>query len=211
MDINWYGQACFKIKGKTATVIIDPFNPEIGLKFPKDMQADIVIKTHNHSDHNYLEGVGGDPVAISGPGEYEIKGVSVAGVGTYHDEQQGAQRGQNTIFNIYIDGLNIVHVGDLGHVLTQNQVEEIGQCNILMIPVGGVYTIDAKAAVEVVAQLEPRIILPMHYKIDGLKYDLAGVEDFLKGMGTETPQAQPKLSVTKDKLPEEPQVIVLQK
>jgi L-ascorbate metabolism protein UlaG (beta-lactamase superfamily) len=214
MDIYWYGQAMFKLKGKNATVLIDPFDPAaIGLKLPKpsDLEADIVLKTHDHPDHNNLAAIPGDPVKIEGPGEYEAKGVSVIGTSVFHDNQEGAERGKNTVYTIVIDGLNIVHLGDLGHTLSESQVEEIGSADILLIPVGSVYTIDAKAATEVVSELEPRIIIPMHYLIPGLTVPLEGVDNFLKEMGAENPEALNKLSITKDKLPEEPQVVVLNK
>jgi L-ascorbate metabolism protein UlaG (beta-lactamase superfamily) len=212
MDIFWHGQAMFKLKGKNATVVIDPFDPEfVGLKLPKDLSADIALKTHDHGDHNNLSALTGEPIQITGPGEYEIKGVAITGVEVYHDKQNGVERGKNTVYNIQIDNLNIVHVGDLGHQFSQAQLEEIGNCDILLIPVGGTYTIDAKDASEVVAQLEPRIVIPMHYKVEGLKFELDGVDKFLKEMGKEDVIAQPKLTITRDKLPEEPQVVVLSK
>jgi len=213
MDISWYGHACFKIKGKSASIIIDPFSPDfIGLKLPKDMAADIAIKTHDHGDHNNLEAVTGDPVLVTGPGEYEVKGVAIVGVQTFHDNSQGSERGKNTVYNMQLDGLNIVHLGDLGqNQLTQEQLEEIGECDILMIPVGGTFTITSKQATEIVAQLEPKIILPMHYAEPGLKVELEPVENFLKEMAVENNQPQNKLSITKDKLPEEPQTIILTK
>ncbi len=212
MDIIWYGQACFKVKGKNTTLIIDPFDSEfIGLKLPRDMEADIALKTHDHGDHNNLKVVTGEPVLITGPGEYDIRGVAITGVSVFHDKEQGAQRGKNTVYHINIDGLNIVHLGDIGHTLSQEQIEEIGSCDILMVPVGSVYTIDAKDASEIVSQLEPSIILPMHYGISGLKVELEPVENFLKEMAVGNFTPQPKLSITKEKLPEEPQVIVLSK
>lgn len=213
MDIYWYGQACFKLKGKTATVVIDPFDPKIGLKVPKptDLEADIVLVTHQHFDHNNIAAVPNNPLVIQGPGEYESKGVIITGIGVYHDSSQGSERGKNTIYGVNIDGLNIVHVGDLGHELTEEQVQEIGETDILMIPVGGNYTIDAKTASKVVAALEPRIVIPMHYKIAGLSVELAGVEDFLKEMGVESPAPINKLTITKEKLPEELQVLLLNK
>ncbi len=212
MDIYWYGQSCFRIKGRTATILIDPFAPEfIGLKLPKDLEADIVLSTHNHKDHNNTAAVGGNPLVVTGPGEYEKSGVSIAGVGTYHDNQSGVQRGANTIYHLLIDGVNIVHLGDLGHVLTEEQASQIDATDILMVPVGGLYTIDAEAAAQVVSQLEPRIIIPMHYKIPGLTTDLAEVDPFLKEMGAEGVQGVSKLTVTKDKLPEEPAVVLLAK
>lgn len=211
MDINWYGQALVRLKGKTATVIIDPFSPEFtGLKLPKDLSANVVLKTHDHQDHSNIEAVSGDPIKITGPGEYDTKGVAVVGIGVFHDKSQGSERGKNTMYNIHIDGLNVVHAGDLGHTLTQEQIDEIGLTDILLIPVGGVYTINAKEAVEVVAQLEPRIIIPIHYGgVPGLKFPLDPLDNFLKEMGAEGLTPQPKLSVTKDKLPDEPQVVVL--
>jgi len=214
MDIYWYGQACFKIKGKSASLLIDPYDPEMmGFKAPKpsDMEVDMVLKTHDHPDHNNLKIAQGSPVEIIGPGEYEVKGVTVNGVSVFHDKSNGSERGKNTVYHILMDGLHIVHCGDLGHTFTEEQLEEIGDCDILMVPVGSVYTIDGKDAAEVVSELEPRIIIPMHYGIEGMKFNLEGPEVFLKEMGAEGIVPQPKLSITKDKLPEEPQVILLSK
>jgi L-ascorbate metabolism protein UlaG (beta-lactamase superfamily) len=212
MDIYWYGQACFKIKGKQSTVLIDPYDPTmLGLKLPKDLSSDMVLQTHDHHDHANIAATDPESIKITGPGEYEVKGVAVTGVSTFHDNQKGAERGKNTIFNIEVDGVNIVHLGDLGHTLEESQLEEIGSVDILLIPVGGVYTIDAKDAARVVAQLDPKIVIPMHYKLDELKVELEPLANFLKEMSIENPVAQPKLSVTKDKLPEEMQIVVLSK
>lgn len=212
MDIYFYGQACVKLKGKSATVFIDPYKEEFtGLKLPKDLSADMAISTHDHDDHNNLGAITDTVLKITGPGEYEVKGVSVTGVGTFHDKESGAQRGKNTIYNISIDGLNVVHLGDLGHTLSEEAVDELGATDILLVPVGGVYTIDAKTASDVVTQLEPKIVIPIHYKIGGLKFELDPVENFLKEMGFENTESLQKLSITKDKLPEEMQVVVLSK
>lgn len=218
MDIYWYGQACFKLKGKNASVVIDPYDPEFtGLKLPKDLQADVVLTTHAHQDHNNSGAVGKSPsgtlpMAFSEPGEYEVAAVVITGINSFHDSSEGSERGLNTIFHLLFDNLDIVHLGDLGQrELTEKQIAEIGQTDILLIPVGSVYTIDAKAAANIVAQLEPRIIIPMHYKIEGLKFELEGVANFLKEMGAENALPQPKLSITKERLPEEPQVVVLSK
>ncbi len=213
MDIYWHGQAFFRLKGKVATVAIDPFDPEFtGLKLPKDTQSDVVLMTHDHKDHSNSSAITGDPIQVSGPGEYDVKGVAIVGVEVYHDSQNGAERGKNTVYNVEIDGLNIVHLGDLGHKLSEQQIQEIGSVDVLLIPVGGVYTIDAKVASEVVADLEPKIIIPMHYLLPGLKFDLGAVEAFLKEMGKEGGE-EPlnKLTITKEKLPEEPQIVVLSK
>lgn len=213
MDILWYGQACFKIKGKNTSLIIDPYDPEVtGLKLPKDLEADVALKTHDHPDHNNLKVITGEPIQIVGPGEYEIKGVAVSGVEVFHDDKKGVERGKNTVYHINMEGLNIVHLGDIGHILTEEQIQEIGNCDILMVPVGGTFTIDAKGAVENISALEPRIIIPMHYGgLPGFKIPLESVDNFLKEMGVENIAPQPKLSITKDKLPEEPQVVLLSK
>lgn len=212
MDINWYGQSCFRIKGKNASIVIDPFDPEItGLKLPKDMEAQVLLSTHSHHNHNNISAVSGNPLIISGPGEYEISGVSVVGVGSYHDDSEGTERGKNTIYRILIDGINVVHLGDLGHVLSEEQLAQIDATDILLIPVGGKYTIDSEAAAKVVAQMESRIVIPMHYQIPGLKSELESADPFLKEMGAENVVPVLKLSITKDKLPEETQVVVLAK
>jgi len=213
MDITWYGQACFKIKGKSTTVVIDPFDQDYtGLKLPKDLEAQVALVTHQHKDHNNTQAVSGNPLVITGPGEYEKAGVSITGVAAFHDSKQGEEKGRVTLYHISVDGVNIVHLGDLGHVLTEEQTSEIDNVDILMIPVGGVVTTDSEAAAKVVAQLEPKIVIPMHYKIPGLKFEeLEEVRAFLKEMGAENISEQPKLSITKDKLPEETTVVLLSK
>lgn len=212
MDIYWLGHSCFKIKGKSATLIIDPFSPEFtGLKLPKDMTADVVLATHPHEDHHFVEAVPDTPLVIDGPGEYEKNGVSIVGIKTFHDKVNGAERGVNTIYHILMDGINLIHLGDLGHILTEGQLSQIDQADVVMIPVGGGPTIDAEEASKVVASLEPKIVLPMHYKEEGLKFELDSLDAFLKEMGAENAEKQPKLSITKDKLPEATTVVVLSK
>ncbi len=217
MEIVWYGQSCIKLKGKNATVIIDPFDPEMtGLKLPKELSSDMVLVTHNHPDHNFKDGVAGIdgklPMVFSEAGVYEIAGAVVTGVASFHDDTSGSERGVNTIFQLMIDRLNIVHLGDIGQSkLTEEQIAQIGDVDIVFIPVGSNYTIGAKAAANIISQLEPKITIPIHYKIEGLKFELEGVEGFLKEMGAEGVLPAPKLSITKEKLPEEPQVIVLSK
>ena len=218
MDIYWGGQALFKLKGKNASVIIDPYDPEMmGFKLPKDFSGDMVLVSHNHQDHNNADAIatptGEKPMIFTEPGEYEIAGAVVTAIDSFHDDTQGSERGKNSIFHIMMDGLNIVHLGDLGQsALTEEQIGEIGEVDILLTPVGGNYTIDGKKAASIAAQLEPSIIIPMHFKIEGSKIEgLEGPEQFLKEMGAEAVTPVPKLSITKEKLPEEPQVIVLSK
>lgn len=211
MEIVFLGHASFKIRGKDASVVTDPFDPEmVGLAFPK-VAADIVTVSHDHHDHNQADRVAGNPFVIRGPGEYEIKGVAVYGLSTFHDEQEGRERGSNTVYIISLDGLKLVHLGDLGHELSQTQLEQINDADVLMIPVGGVYTIDAQKAVTVVNQIEPRIIIPMHYKLPGLTLGLAGVEEFLTAIGAQETAPQAKLSLSRESLPQEPEVVVLAK
>ena len=214
MDIYWYGQSFFKLKGKNATVIIDPFDPDFtGLKFPKDAEANIVLKTHDHQDHNNIKAIIGDPKVFNGPGEYESKCVVITGVNSFHDNSGGTERGLNIMFNVIIDGVRVVHLGDLGQTeLTEAQIQEIDNVDILLVPVGSVYTIDAKGATGIISQLEPKIVIPMHYGgVEGLKFPLDPVDKFLKEMGTESVVPVPKLTITKDKLPEETEVVLLSK
>ena len=217
VDIWFYGQACFKVKGKNVSIVFDPYNTDfVGLSVLK-VDADIVCVSHDHKDHNEAGLVKGtqegiEPFVISGPGEYEKLGVNVVGVASFHDEKQGAERGNNTIYVATVDEVNIVHLGDLGQKkLTQDQVEQLSSCDVLLIPVGGVYTIEAKDAPDLIAQLEPKIIIPMHYKLPGLKFELAEVSEFFTVMGKEKPEAQSKLSISLDKLPEEPEIVLLEK
>ena len=217
MDIYWYGQACFKLKGKGASAILDPYDPEFtGLKLPKDLSADVTLVSHSHQDHNNTKAVispsGTPAMDFTRPGEYEVAGIVITGIDSFHDDKEGAERGKNTIFHLFVDGLNLVHLGDFGQTkLTEEQLAQIGEVDILMIPVGSIFTIDGKVASEIVSQLEPKVIIPMHYKIEGLKFELDPVDNFLKEMGAEGVVVQHKLSITKEKLPEEPMVVVLGK
>jgi L-ascorbate metabolism protein UlaG (beta-lactamase superfamily) len=211
MDITWLGQACFKVKGKQASIVLDPYTDQIGFRLPK-VEADIVTVSHDHYDHNAASEVGGDPFVITGPGEYEIKGVNVAGVSSFHDNNKGAERGKNILFSVHIDNVKVAHLGDLGqNELTLAQVEALGNVDILMIPVGAVYTIDAATAAKIVSSLEPLIIIPMHYQDKESKVDLEPVEKFLKEMGREEVETVKKLTISKDRLPTEPQIVLLEK
>lgn len=214
MEISYFGQSAFRIKGKSFTVAVDPYSEKIG-KFPKDIEANMVLVTHDHFDHNAVEKVGGNPFVIKGPGEYEVGGVSVIGVATFHDNSQGADRGPNTVYVIEMDNLRIAHLGDLGHKLTQDQLDQIGSTDIVLVPVGGHFTIDAKTAADVVKQLDPWVVIPMHYRqpaaTEEAAANLAPVEDFLKEMGKSEVIPIPKYTVSADKLPEETQVVVIEK
>lgn len=200
MEIKWLGHSCFRIKTKNTTIITDPYSPDYGYTLGKQT-ADIVTISHQHSDHNYLEGIGGEARAIKGPGEYEIKDAIIIGIASYHDNQKGELRGKNTIYVVEVDGISLCHLGDIGHLPTDDQLDEIGSVDVLFIPVGGNYTVDAQAAAQIVRKIEPRIILPMHYKTDDCTLDMDEVDKFLKEMGAENITPKPKLSVTKNNLP----------
>ena len=210
MIITWLGQSCFKLQSGELVVVIDPFSKEIGLTPPR-FRADLALVTHGHHDHSNSETLGGEPFLISGPGEYEVKGVYARGIETFHDKSRGTERGMNTIYKITMEDLNILHLGDFGEgEMRDETLDEVGDADILMIPVGGKYTIDAEEAAKVVKQIEPRYVIPMHYKIPGLKLELDGVEKFLKEIEAKA-EAQEKLAIKKKDIGEEEktEVIVL--
>jgi L-ascorbate metabolism protein UlaG (beta-lactamase superfamily) len=208
MEITWLGHSCFRIRGSHTTIITDPYSPDLGYSLGKPT-AHIVTVSHQHPGHSYVSGIGGEPKLVTRPGEYEINGVLIIGMTTFHDTEGGKNRGKNTIYLIEIDEVSICHLGDLGHVLTTKQVEEIDNIDVLLIPVGGVSTIDAARAAEVVRQLDPKVVVPMHYKTEALNRELDPVDKFLKEMGSKQIEPQPKLSVTKANLPLSTQVFLL--
>ncbi len=173
------GHSCFKMQESTGTTVIcDPYDCGVGYTMP-ECSADIVTVSHRHRDHNNVAAVGGNPVILETVGCYDVKGVHITSVMSYHDGTRGAVKGKNLIFNYRIDGINVCHLGDIGHRPTPLLIEAIGTVDVLMIPVGGVYTIDAKTAKEYVDKLMPAIVIPMHYKTEKCAYDLDKVEDFL--------------------------------
>lgn len=210
MQITWYGQACIRLQGKESAVVFDPFQAVTGLKVPK-LSARVVCVSHDHDDHNNVKAVSGDPFVITTPGEYEVGGIFVYGLPSFHDATQGKERGANTIFAVEFEDIHITHLGDLGTTeLTEQQLELIEGTDILFIPVGGTYTIDGKQAVQVIQKIEPRIIIPIHYKIPHLKYPLDDVAPFLKAQGAKNGEALEVLKIQKKDLPQnETQTIVL--
>lgn len=207
MIISWLGHSCFrlqeKIDGKDVTVIIDPFKPEYtGLKLPSNLTADIVAVTHQHEDHNFSQAVEGKPFIIDMAGEYEISGVAIDGVDSHHDEKHGSERGGNIIYRIEMGGLVVTHLGDLGTLLEEKQLERLAGTDILLVPVGGQFTLDAKKAVEVINQIDPKMVIPMHYSLPGLKFELNPVGDFIKAIGL-TPVEDSRLKITRRDLDSE--------
>jgi L-ascorbate metabolism protein UlaG (beta-lactamase superfamily) len=208
MDINWLGHSCFKIRSSNATVITDPYSPDLGYSLGK-VTADIVTVSHQHPGHSYARGVDGKPRLISRPGEYEVSDVLIMGVATFHDEEGGAKRGKNTLYLMEMGEVSICHVGDLGHTLSAEQTERVGNVDVLLLPVGGVSTINASVAAKVVRQLEPKIVIPMHYKTPAVNLDLEPVDGFLKELGITQAESRPKLTITKQNLPLTTQVVLL--
>ena len=211
MQIIWSGQSFFQIvvnQGKDSPVVlaIDPYWETIGLQPPK-FAADVVLFSHDHPDHNNLKLFGQadkKPFIISAPGEYEVKNIFIQGIPAFHDNALGKDRGPNTIYVIDAEELRLCHLGDLGQAeLFPEQREDIGEVDVLMIPVGGVYTVDGGQAAKIVNQLEPKLVIPMHYALPKLKYKLEGPEKFLKALGQKAPESLTKLIVKKKDLDNE--------
>jgi L-ascorbate metabolism protein UlaG (beta-lactamase superfamily) len=182
MKVKWLGHACFLITSKSGLkVITDPYAVGGGIDYsPIREAADVVAVSHDHGDHNNVSAVQGKPEVIKASGTKTVKGIQFKGVPTSHDASQGTERGSNIVFCFTVDGLHLCHLGDLGHVLSRGQVTEIGAVDILFVPVGGFFTIDAAAASQVCDQLKPKITIPMHFKTSKCAYPIDGVEDFLK-------------------------------
>ena len=212
MDITYLGHSAFRIKTRNATIVTDPYDSKIGRKFPP-VEADIVTISHNHHDHDKHEQVKNVKKVVSGPGEYEIMGVSIIGIPTYHDNVKGANRGKNTVYVFEVEDIRLVHLGDLGHQLKDKVIEDIGDVNILMIPVGGTYTIGPKGAVNIVKNFEPQYVIPMHYYDPGLTKQTFGklekVDAFLKEVGLSTEKTN-KLTVKALDMGEDQKVVVLE-
>lgn len=206
-DIQYLGHACFRLRGRDGIIVCDPYSRSIGLDLGRPT-AHIVTVSHNHEDHNYVAGV--KPMrerlfVIDGPGEYEVSGVLISGVRTYHDKARGAERGFNTVYVIHLDDVVFCHLGDLGHELSQAQIEEIGNVDVLFVPVGGGETIGPAEAINVISQIEPRVVVPMHYASSQLsfEYDLAPLEKFTHELGMKEVIPEEKLSLTAASLPPE--------
>jgi L-ascorbate metabolism protein UlaG (beta-lactamase superfamily) len=200
MQILWKGHACFvlnvsRAKQEPLRIIIDPYEESIGLKTPS-LAGEFVLSTHGHYDHNNVKAIKGNPFVVTGPGEYDVQGVFVQGIPSFHDQSQGKERGTNTIYVIEAEGMRLCHMGDFGQKeLTPEQEEKIGEIDILFLPVGGTYTVDPKEAASLVHQIEPKIVIPMHYALPKLKVKLASVDEFLKEMGAKKIEPQQKLTL----------------
>lgn len=208
MEITWYGRACFRLKGREATAITDPCPPSTGFVAGKH-DVELLTISHSHADHAYTRSISAD-LTLTRPGEYEHRNLLVTGVRSFHDGARGAERGENVIFAVEIDGVHICHLGDLGHLLTEEELAELGPIDVLLVPAGGNFTITPAEAAEVVAQISPKIVIPMHFATDGASADLLGPDRFLHEMAVTEPIRQPKAVVHATSLPEETQVVLLE-
>jgi len=209
MKIKYLAHAAFLITSDNGVKIVaDPYETEDILCYAEITEtADIVTTSHQHTDHNYVRAVKGNPKVVTK--SEELKGIKIKAIPAAHDTSGGSQRGKNTIFCFDVDGINVCHCGDLGHELNAAQINAIGKVDVLMIPVGGTFTLDAQGASKVTEQLKPKVILPMHYKTDRTSLPLAGVDDFLKGKDNVTRSNDSELELTASTLPAKAQIIVL--
>ncbi|GAC1391980.1 MAG: MBL fold metallo-hydrolase [Ktedonobacteraceae bacterium] len=222
MEITWLGHSCFQLRGKNVTLITDPFSPQHGeaSKLSK-INASIVTVSHNHIGHNYVEGVAGiggkQPRVVRSPGEYEISDVLITGVASYHDNKRGQEQGRNTIYIIHIDDIAVCHLGDLGHTLQDEQLEEVADADVLLLPIGGHNGINVAQTAEIIGQVEPRVVIPMHYhpvardEVSG--ETLNPLDKFCREMGIDKNNTQPKFTITRNTLtttpPTELQIVLL--
>jgi L-ascorbate metabolism protein UlaG (beta-lactamase superfamily) len=208
MKVFWFGHSCFFLKDqKGLSLLLDPFHEEeVGYRMPS-VEADIVVVSHDHKDHNNIQAARGQPFVIKGAGMHMALGLEFRGVASYHDSDGGRKRGENTIFCFASEGIRICHLGDLGHLLSPAQVDAIGPVDLLFLPVGGIYTLDARGAEAVMRQLHPALTVPMHYSTKALSFELEGVDNFLKGRDFLGPEDY--LETTRDSLPKESKVVLL--
>lgn len=208
MDITWLGHACFRLRGREVTVVTDPPDPKSGHAIPRT-DADVVTMSHAHPENGSLRSIGGEPVVLRSPGEYEVKECLVTGLASFHDEDRGKTRGKNTVFVIRLDGVVVCHLGDLGHAMDEAELEALGDIDVLLVPISGADTnLTAAKAADVVHQFEPKVVVPMSFEPDAKKDSL--FHRFLSEMGVKDVQPVPKLSVARANLPQELQVVVLE-
>ena len=211
MEITWLGHSCFKLRGRTASVVTDPPGKNTGYAIGRPT-ANVVTISHDHPGHNNVKAVTGSPRVVQGPGEFDVAEVLIRGTHTFHDQENGTALGRNTAFVMEIDDVIVCHLGDLGHRPTPEQVEELSGADILLVPVGGGTTIGGAAAAETVSLLGPKLVIPMHYQTPASKDKLEPIDTFLKEIGAPkaVEERQAKLSVTKSTLPQETKVQVLE-
>jgi L-ascorbate metabolism protein UlaG (beta-lactamase superfamily) len=212
MKIEWLGHACFLITSRDGLrVITDPYTVGGGINYsPIKETADVVVVSHDHGDHSNVSTVQGKPEVVKGSGTKTARGIQFKGIASYHDASQGTQRGLNTVFCFAIDNMKLCHLGDLGHVLDPEQVNEIGAVDILFAPVGGFFTIDASVASRVCDQLKPKVVIPMHFKTPKCDYPIAGVEDFLGGKKDVRRVGNSEADFERERIPAATEIVLLQ-
>lgn len=214
MEITYYGHSCFKLKTKDLTLVIDPFDPDkLGIKLPK-LEADVLLTTHDHFDHNYRQGVVNYKLLIEDSGDYEISDVTILGIPTDHDDKNGSVRGKNIMYYIEADGVSVLHCGDLGHELDDDTLSKFGEVTALLIPVGGVYTLGPEKAAKVISSIEPNFVIPMHYLMPGSKLsDIGTLDKFLDEMGADAQNGlkTDKLKISSADSEQETKIVVLEK
>ncbi len=215
MKVKWYGHSAFLLTSDQGyKIITDPYEPggfggAIGYG-PIPDEADAVLVSHDHADHNYVKGLPGNPTVVKNAGTHRLKKLEVRGIAAHHDEGQGSQRGGNTIFCFALDDLRVCHLGDLGHVPTEPQVKQIGPVDLLLLPIGGVYTIDPSQATLTAQKLNPRMTIPMHFKTPRCGFPLAAVDEFIKGKASVKNPGVSEWEIKREHLPLTPEIIVLQ-
>jgi L-ascorbate metabolism protein UlaG (beta-lactamase superfamily) len=212
MEVKWLGHSCFLITSEAElSIITDPYSTADGINYsPVNEAADIVTVSHNHFDHNNTAAVRGKPEIITGSGTKTVKGIQFRGIASHHDKSKGKERGSNTMFCFTVDGIILCHLGDLGHELSHEEIAQIGNLDLLFIPIGGVFTIDARIATKVADALKPKVILPMHYKTPQCDLPIASIEDFLAGKKNVKKLNSSEIEFKAGKLPEVTQIVVLQ-
>jgi len=210
MKLKWLGHSSFLITADDGTrIITDPFGDYPGLSYePIREEADVMVVSHEHGDHHGAK-VRGNPAQVKSAGLHKVGGIEFKGIPTYHDTAAGSERGRNLVFCFTVDGLRMCHLGDLGHELSESQLAEIGQVDVLMIPVGGFYTIDAATAGAVCDQIKPKVTIPMHVKTRKCDFPISDVEEFLKGKTRVRRLDATEVELSRSGLPEETEVVVL--
>ena len=208
-EIKWFGHSCFRVRGREATIVMDPVGRATGYALPRQ-KADIVTVSHQHPGHNALGQIQDGYFLIDGPGEYEVSDVFITGIRTFHDRAKGRERGFNTAYLLELEELRICHLGDLAHPLTEEQIEALNDIDVLLVPVGGGNALDTPGANEVIGQIEPKMVVPMHYQTDGGDQGLEDLTHFCKELGIENPAPREKLTVRKSDLSETVQIVILE-
>lgn len=206
MELTWYGLSCFRItERKQATIVTDPYRKTSGLPELK-LKADVVTISHNAPGHSYTGAISGQYRTVDGPGEYEIGGVFITGIATFGDDEETSR---NVLYVFDYDGVTIAHLGDMQKVPTQKQIEALEQVNILLVPIGGGNSLNATQGAELVSMLEPNIVIPMHYALPGLKFELENADRFLKEMGVTDVKEETSLKISSSRIPEETETVIL--